>query len=314
MVLYAGTRLGTFRQLEILLTVYHFKTIKLASEKLHLTQPTVSMQLKKLANTVGMPLYDQIGKELVFTEAGKTIASAAEKVLERMQQLDMDLSELRGIKSGTLKLSVVTTAKYFIPHLLGPFCKRYPNVDVELNVGNRQQIINRLDKGNDDFYVFSNVPSRQDIDAIDLLDNPLVAIAHENHPLADKKQLTLKDIQDEPFLMREKGSGTRFATEAFLEQREVKMNVKMTIESNMAIKHSVMSGMGIAILSAHTIAFGESAGISILDIKDMPILSKWYFVRNKAKRLSPLAQAFLDYTEQEGKNTLLKDLNLDGII
>lgn len=301
-------RIGTFRQLEILLAVYQNKSIKAAVEKLHLTQPTISMQLKKLSEAIDMPLYDQIGRNLVFTEAGEALARTAQDILERMNNLDMELSDLRGLKSGTLRLSVVTTSKYFIPHILGPFCQRYPEVDIEFNVGNRQQIIQRLQTGTDDFYVFSNVPKSDDIETFDFLENPLVAIAHSGHPLAQKSNLDFKQLKNEPFLMRENGSGTRFAIENFLSKHQEKVNVRMTIESNEAIKHSVMSGLGISILSEHTLAFGESKGLEMLDVKQLPIVSKWYLVKTKRKRLSPIAKTFLNFIETEGRELIRQEL------
>ncbi|SMF14323.1 DNA-binding transcriptional regulator, LysR family [Alteromonadaceae bacterium Bs31] len=300
--------IGTFRQLEILLAVYDSGTVKQAAEYLHLTQPTISIQLKKLSDAVGMPLYEQVGKKLLFTEAGEKVASAARDILQRTDMLDMELSDLRGLKTGTLKLAVVTTSKYFIPHLLGPFCKRYPNVEIEFNVGNRQQILQKLDKGHDDFYVFSNLPERDDIITIDFLDNPLVAIAPEDHPLAGKRSIDLARFAQEPFLIREKGSGTRFATEHYLKTRKTSLNVRMTIESNEAIKHSVMSGLGVSILSKHTLTFGESKGLEVLDIKQFPIPSQWFLVRRKAKYFSPIAKTFLQFIESEGREALMQEL------
>jgi DNA-binding transcriptional LysR family regulator len=306
-----SARIGTFRQLEILLTVYQEQSIKHASAVLHLTQPTVSMQLKKLADAVGLTLYDQVGKRIVFTEAGEKLVNAAQDILDRMNHLDMELSELRGLKTGTLKISVVTTAKYFLPHVLGPFCQRYPGIDVEFNVGNRQQIIQRLEQGKDDFFVFSNVPERHNIESIDFLDNPLVAIAPAKHPLAREKNISLDRLAQQPFLVREQGSGTRFATEQFLKTHNITLNTRMTIESNEAIKHSVMSGLGFAILSEHTLAFGESQGLVKLQVQHFPIRSRWYLVRIKSKQLSPVANTFLDYLEAEGRDYLKNELRLD---
>ena len=175
---------------------------------------------------------------------------------------------MRELKADTLRLSVVTTAKYFIPHLLGPFCERYPAVDVQLNVGNRQQIVERLKQGVDDFYLFSHPPLDIETDSIEFLSNPLIAIAHDKQPLAKKRNLRLKDIADEPFLIREQGSGTRYAIEEHLRKLKVKLNTRMTIESNEAIKHAVMAKLGISIVSAHTLLFGGKIGLVPLKIKD----------------------------------------------
>lgn len=293
--------LGTLRQMEILLAVYDSGSVSGAAETLHLTQPTISMQLKKLADVIGFPLYNIVGRKVVFTEAGLEVVKSATEILDSFARLEMSLSDMGELKSGTLRLAVVTTSKYFIPHLLGPFCERYPNVAVQLNVGNRQQIIERLKQGIDDFYVFSHPPADLNTDSIEFFNNPLVAIAQENHPLVSQDGVSLAELCDAPFLMRENGSGTRLAIERFMAKQGVKLNVKMTIESNEAIKHSVMSGLGVSILSAHTLAFGGNTGLAQLNVKELPINSNWYFLWLKSKRPSAIAQAFLTHVESEGQ-------------
>lgn len=296
--------IGTFRQLELLLALHDHGSIKAAAEYLFLTQPTVSMQLKKLAEAIGMPLYEQIGRRLRFTEAGLAAVTTAREVLGSVARLDMQIADLRGLKAGTLKLAVVTTSKYFVPHLLGPFCKRYPQVDIELNVGNRSHIIERLRRGEDDFYVFSHLPAGMALASTEFLPNPLVAIAPADHSLAGRRRIPIKSFAAEPFLMREQGSGTRYALERYLAQRQVSLNVRMTIESNEAIKHAVMSGLGVSILSAHTLAFGGDAGLVTLDVAQLPIPTHWYLVWPEGKAHSLLAQAFFDYLETEGRALL----------
>lgn len=300
--------IGTFRQLEILLAVYQGGSIKAASEALYLTQPTVSMQLKKLADAIGLPLYQQIGRKIKFTDAGLATVNTACEILQQCEQLDMHLSQLRGLETGTLRIACVTTAKYFIPHLLGPFCERYPGIDIQFTVANRQQIIDRLEQGLDDFYVFSHLPEGLDIEVIEFMPNDLVAIAESSHPLAKKKNIGLEEFFAEDFLIREVGSGTRYATESFINKHKQKPNIKMTIASNEAIIHSVMSKLGVSILSAHTLSFGEVYQVSILDVDLLPIKSKWSFVWQKGKDLSPIAQVFLDYVETEGQEMMLKAL------
>jgi DNA-binding transcriptional LysR family regulator len=294
--------------MEILLAVYDNASISGAAEMLHLTQPTISMQLKKLADVIGLPLYNIVGRKVVFTEAGLEVVKTATEVLDSFSKLEMSLSDMGELKSGTLRLAVVTTSKYFIPHLLGPFCERYPNVTVQLNVGNRQQIIERLKQGIDDFYVFSHPPGDLNTDSIEFFNNPLVAIANENHPLVKQDGVSLAQLCQAPFLMRENGSGTRLAIENFINKQGAKLNVKMTIESNEAIKHSVMSGLGISILSAHTLAFGGNTGLVQLRVKELPINSNWYFLWLKSKRPSAIAQAFLTHVESDGREMLLTEL------
>ncbi len=305
--------IGTVRQMEILLTVFETGSITAAADRLFLTQPTISMQLKKMSDAVGLRLYDLVGKKVIFTEAGLELVSSARRLIQEFESLDMNLANLRGLKAGTLKLAVVTTSKYFIPHLLGPFCRKYPDIDIQLKVGNRQQIIDRLKNGTDDFYVFSHPPSDIETHKIEFLGNPLVAIAHENHPLSHKPKLDLKDIEKEPFLMRESGSGTRFAIEEFMRRERCSLNVRMIIESNEAIKHAVMSELGISILSAHTLTYGGQAGLKTLNIKQLPIISHWYFLWLKTKQPTLIANEFLRHVQTEGRKMLLDELKKSGI-
>ncbi|TKB45542.1 LysR family transcriptional regulator [Thalassotalea mangrovi] len=302
--------IGTFRQLEILLAVYRGGSIKAASESLFLTQPTVSMQLKKLSEAIGLPLYQQLGKKLKFTDAGLATIDTAKHILQRCEELDMHLSNLRGLKTGTLRLACATTAKYFIPHLLGPFCKRYPGIEIQFTVANRRQVIERLEQGLDDFYVFSHLPQGLDIDVIEFMANDLVAIAGASHPLTKKNRVSLEEFCQQDFLIRENGSGTRFATEAFFAKQPVKPNVRMTIASNEAIIHSVLSNLGVSILSAHTLAFGEIYDVKVINVDSLPIKSQWSFSWIKGQTLSPIAKVFLDYVETEGREMMAKAVKL----
>lgn len=310
---------GTLRQLEILLAMHDSGSVNGAAEKLFLTQPTVSMQLKKLSEAIGIPLYNVIGRKIVFTDAGLEAVKTATEVLDSFARLDMSLSNMRELKSGTLRLAVVTTSKYFIPHILGPFCERYPDIEVQLKVGNRQQIMERLKQGVDDFYVFSHPPADIDTESIEFFDNPLVAIAHEDHPLLKhkksgrKKRLSLSDICKEPFIMREEGSGTRFAIEEFMRQQKASLNIKMTIESNEAIKHAVMSRLGISILSAHTLAYGGNAGLAQLNVSRLPINTHWYFLWLKSKRQTIIAREFLAHVENDGRKMMTEELARNGL-
>lgn len=298
--------IGTLRQLQILLALKEHGSVTGASEALYLTQPTVSMQLKNLADKIGMPLYQQQGKKLQFTDAGLEVLKTAKDVVDCFDQLEMRLSALQGLAAGKLRIAVVSTAKYFIPHLLGEFCKLYPNVEVNFSVGNRQQIIDRMKDNQDDFYVFTYPPKEIDLVTIKFLDNPLVAIAHSQHPLAQKKRISLQQFFKLPFLLRERGSGTRYAIERFLEKKKLQLNTRMIIESNEAIRHSVMSDLGVSILSAYTLVYGEDAGLSVLPVTGLQIRSQWYLGYLENKHLSPIAQRFLEWVTTEGYKQLEK--------
>ncbi len=303
-------RIGTLRQLEILLAVYKEGSVTGASKALFLTQPTVSMQLKKLAEAVGTPLYEQLGRKLIFTQTGLEVVRTAREIMESIGQLEMRLADMQGLKAGTLRLAVVTTAKYFIPHLLGEFLQHYPQIDIDFKVGNREQIIDRMAEGEDDFYVFSHPPRHNDLNLHEFLPNPLVAIAQQGHPLSSERNIPLQTFVDQPFLIREPGSGTRYAIERHFEQLGVEPNVRMTVESNEAIKHAVMSGLGVSILSSHTLAFGGSSGLARLDVEHLPVTTRWYLASLKARQPSIVARTFLDYVEACGRQSMISHLDL----
>ena len=293
--------LGTARQLQILLSVHEQQSITRAAKVLHLTQPSVSAQLAKLTTAIGAPLYYTVGKKLKFTEVGLNVIESARDILKCYEYLDLKLARLKNIEGGQLTLAVVTTAQYFIPHLVGDFLAEHPLIDITFKVGNRDAIIERTMADTDDFYVFSHPPKESDLELVDFLPNRLLAIAPTNHPLSKKGRCSIKDLEKYPFLMRETGSGTRLAIERFMASHGVNLKVGMTIESNEAIKHAVVSGLGLAILSEHTLSFAGAEGIAILDIEHLPIQTHWYLVRQKSRPLSPAAEAFLRYATSQVK-------------
>ncbi len=299
-------RIGTLRQLEILTAVHKYSSISRAAEQLNLSQPTLSMQLKKLAEQNDVRLYDQIGKKIVFTEAGLLFIESSNEILKQVDRLQTNLSRLSGLTKGTLRLAVVTSAKYFIPHLLGPFCKKFPGIEVQLKVGNRDQVVKRLETAEDDFYVFSHVPDLPQISAKEFLPNPLIAIAAPEHPLAMRKNIKLGELMAYDFLAREEGSGTRRSIEQFMSKHKFQLKTKMIIESNEAIRHCVVANLGLSILSSHALSFGGDEGIVKLNVEKMPIPSSWSFVWPNDKALSPIADVFLRYTQNEGRSVILK--------
>ncbi|QOJ22809.1 MAG: LysR family transcriptional regulator [Gammaproteobacteria bacterium] len=292
-------RHSTLRQLEVFEAIARLKSFTRAAEELFLTQPTVSMQIKKLTNEIGLPLFEQIGKKIYLTDAGKELYQTCLGIFEHFSRFEMIASDMKGMKSGKLRLAVVTTAKYFTPRLLGMFCQKYPGIDVVLKVTNRERVLERLISNQDDLYVLGQVPKSIDAVAEVFLDNPLIVLAATNHPLANEKQITIDRICDEPFIMREPGSGTRLATERFFLEHNKKLKIRMELGSNEAIKQAVIGGLGIAILSRHTLASDASMGqLTILDVKEFPINRNWYFAYPSGKQLSIVAQAFLEYLKQ----------------
>ena len=293
---------ATLHQLKVFEAIARSGSFTRAAEEMFLSQPTVSQQIKQLTKAVGMPLFEQIGKRLYLTDAGKEVLIVCKDISERMSQLEMTLADLRGLKQGNLRLTVITTAKYFVPRLLGQFRHRYPGIKVSLQVTNRKQVLERLSENLDDLYILGQPPEGLDINLRPMLENALVAIAPSAHPLAHEKNIPLQRLAEEPFIMREAGSGTRMAVERFFAENRVEINVEMEIGSNEAIKHAIVGGLGVSVLSRHVLALeGTKGPLTILDVEGLPIQRHWYIVYPASKQLSVVAQTFLEYLLDEGK-------------
>jgi DNA-binding transcriptional LysR family regulator len=289
------TRQTTFRQLEIFMAVAEYSSVTLAAQALHLAQPTVSTQISKLAQALDCQLFELVSKKLYLTDTGREVLDATRSMFDVMDNLEMALAARDGLSVGRLKISVVTTAKYLIPNLLGEFCQAYPNIEPEFQVGNRAEIIQRLKQNLDDLYVFSNPPRELDITTDFITKNPLVVIAKQDHRLKDKKSILWSELHGERLLMREKGSGTRYAIEAFFRQNGMEMQSPITIASNEAIKESVMAGLGISIISQHALSHMALGNLIELPVKDFPIPNSWYWVLPKGKHVSNAAMAFREH-------------------
>ncbi|MGI0486338.1 LysR substrate-binding domain-containing protein [Pantanalinema rosaneae CENA516] len=295
-------RQATLHQLKVFEAVARHNSFTRAAEELFLTQPTVSMQVKQLSKVVGLPLFEQVGKRLYLTEAGKELYTTCREIFDRLSQFEIAIADLKGLKQGSLRLAVVTTAKYVIPRLLGPFCQRYPGIDVSLTVNNHERVIENLVDNRDDLYILSQPPEDLDVSIHPFLENPLVVLAWRNHPLANEKNIPLKQLAEEPFIMREPGSGTRKAVQRLFDDQGLELKVKLDLGSNEAIKQAIAGGLGISVLSLHTMALeGQSSPLTILDAESFPIQRYWYIVYPAGKQLSIIAQTFFDYLMNEGK-------------
>lgn len=295
-------RQATLHQLKVFEAVARHNSFTRAAEELFLTQPTVSMQVKQLSKVVGLPLFEQVGKRLYLTEAGKELYTTCREIFDRLTQFEIAIADLKGLKQGSLRLAVVTTAKYVIPRLLGPFCQRYPGIDVSLTVNNHERVIENLVDNRDDLYILSQPPEDLDVSIHPFLENPLVVLAWRNHPLANEKNISLKRLAEEPFIMREPGSGTRKAVQRLFDDQGLELKVKLDLGSNEAIKQAIAGGLGISVLSLHTMALeGQSSPLTILDAESFPIQRYWYIVYPAGKQLSIIAQTFFDYLMNEGK-------------
>jgi DNA-binding transcriptional LysR family regulator len=291
---------ATLHQLKVFETVARNGSFTRAAEELLITQPTVSSQVKQLTNSVGLPLFEQIGKRLYLTDAGQELLLTCQDIFEKLNNFEIKIADLKGTKQGQLNLAVITTAKYFVPRLLGSFCQNYPGIDVALQVTNHQEIQQRMLANKDDLYVVSNPSNDVDLTTKPFLNNPLVVVARKDHPLANKKNIDLKELNNQPFIMREQGSGTRESIVKLLTENNLSVKVKLELGSNEAIKQAIYGGLGISILSEHSLfSEGMSGELTILDFKHFPIKRRWYVAYLAGKKLSVIAETFLDYLLEE---------------
>lgn len=291
---------ATLHQLKVFETVARNGSFTRAAEELLITQPTVSSQVKQLTKSVGLPLFEQIGKSLYLTDAGRELLATCQDIFEKLNNFEIKVADLKGTKQGQLNLAVITTAKYFVPRLLGPFCQNYPGIDVALQVTNHQEIQQRMLENRDDLYVVSNPHNDIDLTSKPFLNNPLVVVAKKDHPLATKKNIDLQELNDQPFIMREQGSGTRDAIHKLFTKHNIEVKVKLELGSNEAIKQAISGGLGISILSEHClISEGKSGELAVLDFQHFPIKRRWYVAHLSGKKLSVIAETFLDYLLEE---------------
>ena len=295
----------TFRQLSVFEAVARHLNFSRAAQELHLTQPAVSMQIKQLEENVGMALFEQIGKKIFLTEAGHELYHYSRTIAQQLTEVEEVLAELKGLKRGKLKISVASTANYFAPQLLATFSQRFPTVTVSLDVTNRQALLKQLANNEMDMAIMGQPPDGLDLVAESFMENPIVVIAPTNHPLAAQTEIPLSRLEQETFLMREEGSGTRIAMERFFENRKVKIQSGMEMSSTEAIKQGVQAGLGLGVVSLNTVELElEANRLKLLNVTDMPIRRHWYIVHRKDKRLSAAAHAFKNFLLDEADSVL----------
>lgn len=290
----------TLRQLKVFESVARHLSYSRAADELHLTQPAVSMQIKQLEGNISLPLFEQLGKRIYLTDAGRELYQYSRSISQQLADMEVALDELKGMERGKLNISVVTTANYFAPHLLAKFCQRYKGVTVSLNVSNRETVLKHLSDNLIDLAIMGQPPENLDIDSESFIENPLVVIAPPDHPLCKEQHIPVKRLAKEIFLVRESGSGTRGAMERFFAAHEVKINKGMEADTTEAIKQAVQAGMGLGIMSQHTAELElETNRLKILDVQGFPIIRYWHVVNRKNKRLSGVANAFREFLLKE---------------
>ena len=286
----------TLRQLTLFRAVAQHLSFTRAAAELSLTQPAVSIQIKQLENHIGTPMFEQVGKRIFLTDAGDELYKACGDIFARIEALELSLNELQDSIKGKLKLSVVTTAAYFIPYLLKPFLERYPEVKVRLNVTNRKTLLKRLSDNEDDLVIMGQVPDQLNVTAQNFLESPLVVIAPTEHPLVAQSNISLAQLAEENILVREAGSGTRAAMERCFAAQELELNNSMELGSTEAIKQGVIAGLGISVLSQHTVTLELAAGtMKLLDVEGFPLKRNWYITHLVDKQLSLVARTFLEF-------------------
>lgn len=286
----------TLRQLQVFEKVANHLNYSRAAEELFLSQPAVSMQIKQLEAHLGLPLFEQMGKKIFLTEAGRELFHYSHTITQQLAEMEAVFSEMKGLGQGKLTLSVVNTANYFTPQLLAKFCRRYPGINVNLQVANRDAVLKQLADNSTDLAIMGQPPDGMDVSAESFLDNPLVVIAAPDHALAKLKRVKFARLAEETFLSREPGSGTRSAMERVFAEHKIQPHISMEMETNEAIKQAVQAGMGLGILSLHSIELElETGRLALLNVEHFPLLRHWYVVHRSNKRLSGAALAFKDF-------------------
>jgi DNA-binding transcriptional LysR family regulator len=303
----------TLRQLRVWSLVAEHLSFSRAARELHLTQPAISIQVKQLQQSAGVALYEQIGKKLYLTDAGRELARYAAGVSELLREAEEALALHRGITGGVVHIGVVSTAKYFAPAMLAEFTRIHPDVRIRLSVANREEIIRLLTDNAIDLAIMGRPPKGPRTIASPFAKHPLVIIAPADHPLAGERAIPLVRLADESFLMRESGSGTRSSMEKTFRDRGVPWRAGMEISSNETIKQAVMAGLGISFLSVHTVGLELQAGrLVVLDVEGLPVMRDWFVIHLKDKRLTPVAGALKEFLLASGAKIIERTTGVDA--
>jgi len=305
----------SLRQLRVFEAAATNRSFSKAAEALHLTQPGVSMHIKELEASAGLPLFERIGRKLYVTEAGQELLARAREILRALKDADDTLDGLRGLRRGRINLAVVSTAKYFVPQLLARFGKDFPELEIRLAVNNRDSVIDQLVANEVDLAIMGRPPQSLDTIAEPFAQNPYVIIAAPDHPLAAHSRTLVETVARENFIVREPGSGTRLAMRQFFEEHSLVCNVGMEMASNETIKQAVMAGMGVSFISRHTIDLEIlTQRLVVLDVCGTPVIRQWHVAHLAKKRLSPTAVAFKVFVLDHGRELLrAREATLRGV-
>lgn len=284
---------ASFRQLKLFLALAETGSVTAAARATHVTQPTASMQLRELTEAVGLPLYEVVSRKVQLTDIGVELAKTARAMSSQWSAFEQVVDGARGLTRGRLRVAVVSTAKYFMPRLIGAFCKRHPAIDVSIEILNRDGVVARLREDMDDLYIMSTPPVDLQLDDVVFMSNPLVVIAPSTDALVRRGQLELSALASQRFILREKGSGTRMAVDQHFKRVRFHPKVRLELGSNEAIKEAVAGGLGLGVISSHALhGRAREHGVSVLSVAGFPVPSQWHIVHPAARSLSPIAAAF----------------------
>lgn len=290
---------GTLPQLRLFEASVRLGSLARAADELHIAPPTASVQLKKLTETIGSPLLEQVGKRMYPTDVGRRVFDGCNDVFRALGSLEEALADMRGLETGHLGFAATSAARYFAPRLLGAFVQRHPGIRTSLFIDNGRALMGRMHRNQDDLYLLADPRPSGDVVLQSVLPNPLVVVARADHPLAGQR-IAFARFASEPFLMREDGSSTRSAALAAFARRGLAPRTCMELSSNEAIREAILAGLGVSVLPRHTLGLEpEPAGLACLDVEGFPLESHWHFAYPVGKHLSPAVRAFMDFTRAE---------------
>jgi DNA-binding transcriptional LysR family regulator len=296
----------TFRQMRLFLALVDSGSVTAAARAMHVTQPTASMQLKEIAQSVGQPIYQVVGRKIQLTDVGRELAETARAIGQHWDAFEQHVDAIKGLTRGKLRVAIVNTAEYFMPRLIGRFCTSHPAIDVSLQILNRDHVVQRLRENLDDLYIMSMPPADLSLESIVLMANPIVVVARNADPIARAAQaapLALADLSKQRFILREKGSGTRMSIDRHFRQQRFRPDVRLELGSNEAVKEAVAGGLGVGILSRHALhGLQREHGVRVIDVAGFPLPSAWHIVHPAGRKLSPVAAAFRDHLVNAAKS------------